>query len=150
MHNGNVLLVRLKLDRLQEIYRLEQDNEAQITYFNDWFANERSIVKPEPVTYTNRDGAQIDGWVLKPLDWDPNQKYPAILNIHGGPKTVYGEVFFHEMQYLAAQGYFVMYCNPRGSDGKGNAFADIRGKYGTIDYESDGLCRYCPGPLPKH
>lgn len=135
VHNGNVLLVRLKLDRLQEIYRLEQDNEAQITYFNDWFANERSIVKPEPVTYTNRDGAQIDGWVLKPLDWDPNQKYPAILNIHGGPKTVYGEVFFHEMQYLAAQGYFVMYCNPRGSDGKGNGFADIRGKYGTIDYE---------------
>lgn len=135
VHNGNVLLVRLQADHLQEVYRLEQDREVQITHFNDWFTSERSIVKPEPVTHITSDGVQIDGWVLKPVDWDPKQKYPAILNIHGGPKTVYGEVYFHEMQYWANQGYFVMFCNPRGSDGKGNAFADIRGKYGTIDYE---------------
>ena len=134
VRNGTMLLVRLSPDRLQEVYRLEQDREVQITHFNDWFANERRVVKPDPVTYTN-GGVEIDGWVLKPVDWDPRQKYPAILNIHGGPKTVYGEVYFHEMQYWANQGYFVMFCNPRGSDGKGNDFADIRGKYGTIDYD---------------
>ncbi len=57
------------------------------------------------------------------------KKYPAILDIHGGPKTVYsGEVFFHEMQYWSNIGYVVMFCNPRGSDGRGgNEFADIRG-----------------------
>lgn len=135
VHDNKVLLVCLKPDRLQEVYRLEQDREAQITHFNDWFTAERSIVKPEPVSYTNPDGLAINGWVLKPVDWDPQRKYPAILNIHGGPKTVYGEVYFHEMQYWANQGYFVMFCNPRGSDGRGNDFADIRGKYGTIDYE---------------
>ena len=57
-----------------------------------------------------------------------------MLDIHGGPKTVYGEVFYHEMQYWASQGWFVFFCNPRGGDGRGNQFADLRGKYGTIDY----------------
>ncbi len=57
------------------------------------------------------------------------------MNIHGGPKTVYGEVFFHEMQYWVNEGYAVFYCNPRGSDGRGDEFSDIRGKYGAIDYE---------------
>jgi dipeptidyl aminopeptidase/acylaminoacyl peptidase len=71
---------------------------------------------------------------MKPRNFDPNKKYPAILNIHGGPKTVYGSVYYHEMQYWASEGFVVIFCNPRGSDGKGNAFADIRGQYGTIDY----------------
>ncbi len=78
--------------------------------------------------------------MLKPVDFVEGQKYPAILNIHGGPKTVFGTVFFHEMQFWANQGYFVFFCNPRGSDGKGNEFADIRGQYGTIDY--DDLMRF--------
>jgi len=72
---------------------------------------------------------------MKPFNFEPGKKFPAILEIHGGPKTAYGEVFVHEMQLLASEGYVVIYCNPRGSDGRGNEFADIRGKYGTIDYE---------------
>lgn len=135
VHKDNILLIRLKSHQLQELYRLEGDQEVQITHFNDWFSKERSIVIPEPVSYKINDQLQVDGWVLKPLDWDPSKKYPAILDIHGGPKTVYGTVYYHEMQFWANQGYFVMFCNPRGSDGKGNEFADIRGKYGTIDYE---------------
>ncbi|MDD4078523.1 MAG: S9 family peptidase, partial [Eubacteriales bacterium] len=71
-----------------------------------------------------------------------------ILDIHGGPKTVYGEVFFHEMQYWANAGYFVFFCNPRGSDGRGNEFADIRGKYGTIDY--DDLMAFTDAVLAKY
>lgn len=63
------------------------------------------------------------------------KKYPAILDIHGGPKTVYGKVFYHEMQVWASKGYFVFFCNIHGSDGRGNEFMDIRGKYGTIDYD---------------
>ena len=54
-----------------------------------------------------------------------------ILDIHGGPKTVYGPVFYHEMQHWAGKGYFVIFCNPTGSDGRGE-FMDIRGKYGTV------------------
>lgn len=68
-------------------------------------------------------------------NYDETKKYPAILDIHGGPKTVYGKVFYHEMQVWASKGYFVFFCNIHGSDGRGNEFMDIRGKYGTIDYD---------------
>ena len=67
--------------------------------------------------------------------FDENKKYPAILDIHGGPKTAYGEIYYHEMQHWASKGYFVMFCNPRGSDGKGNLFADLRHQFGGIDYQ---------------
>ena len=59
------------------------------------------------------------------MDFEAGKKYPAIFDIHGGPKTVYGPVFYHEMQYWASRGYFVIFCNPTGSDGRG-AFMDIR------------------------
>jgi stage II sporulation protein E len=68
------------------------------------------------------------------MDFDPEKKYPVIIDIHGGPKTIYGEVFYHEMQYWAGKGYFVIFCNPTGSDGRGD-FMNILGKYGTVDYE---------------
>lgn len=79
---------------------------------------------------------EVEGWVLLPKDFDPSKSYPAVLDIHGGPKTVYGPVFYHEMQLWANRGYFVFFCNPIGSDGRGNRFADIRGHYGETDYRN--------------
>lgn len=73
--------------------------------------------------------------MLKPIDFDKSKKYPAILEIHGGPKAVYGDTFFHEMQVMVSKGYFVFYCNPRGSAGMGDVYADLRLKWGTIDYD---------------
>lgn len=102
---------------------------------------------PEKCNFVN-DGIEIEGWVLKPVDYDETKTYPAILDIHGGPKTVFGEVFYHEMQVWANMGYFVFFCNPRGGDGRGNAFADIRGKYGTIDY--DDLMKFTDVVLEKY
>ena len=67
--------------------------------------------------------------MLKPVGYTPGKKYPAIFDIHGGPKTAYGTPFFHEMQVWASKGYFVFFCNPKGSDGKGSAFTDIRGQW---------------------
>jgi len=139
VRNGEVLLVALRERRLQELYRLTEGQETKLTSFNDWVIQERKLSEPEGLSFEVAPGVTCEGWVLKPVDFVEGQKYPAILNIHGGPKTVYGTVFFHEMQYWANQGYFVFFCNPRGSDGKGNAFADIRGQYGTIDYE-DIMC----------
>ena len=81
---------------------------------------------------------ELDGYIMKPIGFEEGKKYKTILQIHGGPKTAYGSVFFSEMQYLTALGYVVIYTNPRGSDGRGNEFSDIRGKYGSIDYED--LC----------
>ena len=121
--------------KLQELYKLENSEEIQITDFNGWVNKVKKLSYPERLTFQTKEGITIEGWVMKPVDYEEGKKYPAILNIHGGPKTVYGEIFFHEMQYWANEGYVVFFCNPRGSDGRGNAFADIRGKYGTVDYE---------------
>ena len=119
----------MKKGSLQEIYR----NGERQTSFNDRILEGKYVALPEKIDYEN-DGVDLDGWVLLPKDYDPSKTYPAILDIHGGPKTVYGEVFYHEMQVWANKGWFVMFCNPRGGDGRGDEFADIRGKYGTVDY----------------
>ncbi len=132
--NGSILFIGLRNQKLQEIYSLKDGSECEISKFNQWINDELKISKPERVEVETEPGVVIEGWVLKPVDFEENKKYPAILDIHGGPKTVYGEVFYHEMQLWANMGYFVFFCNPRGSDGHGRAYADIRGKYGTIDY----------------
>ena len=119
---------------LQEMYSLKNEDETQLTHFNEWVNEEKKLSQPEHLSF-EMDGISIDGWIMKPVDFKEGEKYPAILDIHGGPKTVFGEIFYHEMQYWANEGYVVFFCNPRGSDGKGNQFADIRGKYGTIDYD---------------
>ncbi|WP_422485135.1 prolyl oligopeptidase family serine peptidase [Gudongella sp. DL1XJH-153] len=128
-----IIFVGMRDLYLQELYRLD-DQEHRLTNYNDWVIQDRKLSTPMVLSYNN-DETNLTGWVLKPVDFDKNLKYPAILNIHGGPKTVFGGVFHHEMQLWANQGYFVFYMNPRGSDGYGDEFSDIRGKYGNIDYE---------------
>lgn len=133
--DGNIIFVGFRGLKIQELYKLNNGEETQISNFNEWLVEERSLSAPERLTFTTKEGITIEGWIIKPVDFEEGKKYPAILDIHGGPKTVYGEIFFHEMQYWANEGYAVFFCNPRGSDGRGDEFADIRGKYGTIDYE---------------
>lgn len=135
VRGGGILLVALRGLALQELYALANGREIKLTSFNAWVSSERSLSEPEHLSVETAPGTTIDGWVLKPVGYTPGQRYPAILNIHGGPKTAYGTVFVHEMQCWANQGYFVLFCNPRGSDGRGNEFADLRGRYGTIDYD---------------
>ncbi|MGB9679404.1 MAG: prolyl oligopeptidase family serine peptidase [Minisyncoccia bacterium] len=135
VHGDNILFIGFRGLKLQEIYEYKDGQKIQISDFNEWVEKEKKLSKPERIDVKTRPGHFIDGWVIKPVDYEEGKKYPAILDIHGGPKTVYGDVYLHEMQYWASEGYFVFFCNPVGSDGRGNEFADIRGKYGTIDYE---------------
>lgn len=132
--SSSILFVGMKPSKLQELFKLENGIEKKITTFNDWVQAERKVSEPIEVTVETAVGVTIKGWVIKPVDFDENKKYPAILDVHGGPKTVYGTVFYNEMQYWASEGYAVFFCNPRGSDGRGDDFSDIRGKYGTIDF----------------
>ncbi len=145
--SDGIIFIGLRGTRLQEIYTCKDGTENQKTKFNEKIAETKNIIKPEPIEFFN-DGIKIEGFVLKPANFDAEKCYPGILDIHGGPKTVYGEIFYHEMQYWANEGYFVFFCNPRGSDGRGNAFADIRGKYGTIDY--DDLMKFTDKILEKY
>ena len=130
-----ILLIALYDMKLQELYAFESGQLRQVSHFNDEALKDCYVAQPEYLK-TQSEGHTIGGWVLKPKDYDPAKKYPAVLDIHGGPKTVYGPVFYHEMQFWANEGYFVFFCNPKGSDGRDNAFADIRGEYGQTDYRN--------------
>lgn len=148
VNNGNIYAIAMRGQKLQEIYSINNNEEVQISKFNQWVQQELKTSQPERVEVETSTNIKIEGWVLKPVDYVEGNKYPAILDIHGGPKTVYGEVFYHEMQLWANMGYFVFFCNPRGSDGQGKEFADIRGKYGTIDY--DDLMKFTDTVLKKY
>ncbi|NYB75277.1 S9 family peptidase [Sedimentibacter hydroxybenzoicus DSM 7310] len=128
-----VFLTGLLENNLQELYRLDEitGEVKKLSNFND---TNIDAVTPVPHSFINSDGIRIDGFVIKPRDCNENKRYPGVLEIHGGPRTSYSYVYSHEMQLLASEGYFVFYCNPRGSSGRGERFADINGRRGTVDY----------------
>jgi len=134
VRQGSVVAVELHADRRQEVY-LHRAGERRLTDLNAESLAERAVSLPEPFAVRTRDGTELDAWLVKPVGFEPGKRYPAILTIHGGPRTVYGDVFFHEVQTLAGAGYALVYTNPRGSSGRGNEFADLRAKYGTVDYD---------------
>lgn len=146
--NDGVICVGMYQMKLQELYCYHDNQLTQLTHFNDWI-EEYYVAKPYTQSISN-EGCVIHGWVLLPKDFDKNKTYPAILDIHGGPKTVYGEVFYHEMQAWVNAGYIVFFLNPHGGDGRGNDFMDIRGKYGTIDFDDIMLfCDYVIKEYPQ-
>ena len=105
-----------------------------MTDFNAALFAELELSSPEYMPYKGADGWPMDGWILKPHDFDPAKQYPLVVEIHGGPHTQYGYGFFHEMQLLTAAGYVVFYTNPRGSCGYGYDFAlAVRGAWGEKD-----------------
>ena len=119
---------------LSRICLMKKGETTTVDDLNTEYLRDRYVAEPEDCSFVNSDGITVEGWVMKPFGYEPGKKYPALLDIHGGPRCSYGQVFFHEMQAYASQGYFIMYCNPRGSEGYGEGFADLRGRYGSIDY----------------
>ena len=132
-YKGGFVIQALVGTALPELYRYHT-SLTPLTSLNKSLLKGRYVATPEEVI-VSKNGFEVKGYVLVPEGYEATRSYPAILNIHGGPKTVYSSVYYHEMQVWANQGYVVFFANPRGSDGKGNEFADIRGRYGTIDYE---------------
>ena len=148
---GGLVFVGRTPKGLQELYFYDEASGQcrRLSHLNEAVLEDRYVGTMENAGFVDSDGVDIDGWVILPRDYDPDKKYPAVLNIHGGPKVAYGNVFFHEMQVLAGAGYFVLLCNPRGGDGRGDEFADLREKYGTIDFKdlmefTDHVCHLYP------
>jgi dipeptidyl aminopeptidase/acylaminoacyl peptidase len=107
-----------------------------LTSFNKEFLDKIAISEPQEFWADSTDGVKVQGWMMKPVGFQAGKKYPAILEIHGGPHTQYGLGFFHEMQVLASAGYVVVFSNPRGSKGYGEKFcAAIRGDWGNKDWD---------------
>jgi dipeptidyl aminopeptidase/acylaminoacyl peptidase len=107
-----------------------------LTRVNDDILEGVSLGEVEEIWYKSVDDLDIHGWIIKPPEFDPAQKYPLILVIHGGPHGMYGVGFNHRWQHHAAEGYVVLYTNPRGSAGYGSAFGnEINNAYPDKDYD---------------
>ncbi|MCB7482458.1 S9 family peptidase [Christiangramia sediminis] len=109
----------------------------RITNLNKDLFSYRNLGKVEEITWKSSfDDREMQGWLVTPPNFDPNKKYPFILEIHGGPFASYGSVFSAEIQAFAAAGYVVLYSNPRGSSGYGKEFGNlIHHDYPNHDYE---------------
>jgi acylaminoacyl-peptidase len=137
-----------------EVYVYEKGGTPRkITRFNEWLLREVRLQRPVGLKVRTSDGESVEGWYIPPLKRNGG-KAPVVLTIHGGPKSSYGAAlnFFHQL--LAAKGYYVVYCNPRGSDGYSEEFADIRCRYGERDYQDimeflDEFLRRVPDADPE-
>lgn len=104
----------------------------QLTNVNAGLLAGKKLAKTEGFTYSSTNNARVDGWVVKPPDFDASKKYPLILEIHGGPFGMYNVGFNYMWQNFAANDFVVLYVNPRGSTGYGTAFS------GAIDHNYPG------------
>lgn len=122
-------------DYAQEIWR-------PLSSHNSLIAQGSTLVGPEGLNFNSFDGTPIQGWLMKPIGWRPDRKYPLILSIHGGPHGMSGYSFNSTFQVYAARGYAVLYLNPRGSSGYGQKFSDgTLNEWGGGDYRDlmDGV-----------
>ncbi|MBX3257105.1 MAG: S9 family peptidase [Chitinophagaceae bacterium] len=118
------------------IYDTAQQSKMQVTHFSDAILKGCSLQSAETFWYTSFDNREVQGWIIKPAQFDETKKYPLILVIHGGPHNMFGDEFEDRMQLLSANGYGVLFINPRGSSGYGQAFSKgAMSAWGEGDYE---------------
>ena len=112
------------------------DTFAQLTEVNADILAGVTLGKLTEMWYTAPDGLKVQGWYITPPDFDPSKKYPMQLHIHGGPHSMYGVGFNYGWQEHAANGYVILYTNPRGSTGYGSEFGNqIMRAYPSKDYD---------------
>ena len=109
---------------------------TRLTHVNDDVLAGKELGRTEEIWLTSVDGFRIQGWVVKPADFDASKKYPLMLEIHGGPHAMYNGAFNLARQEHVANGYVLLYTNPRGSTGYGSAFGNaIKNAYPGKDYD---------------
>jgi len=114
--------------------KIDMSGEVKLSALNDAWSKDVELSPAERIRFPNQDGTQIEGWMILPKNAKP--PYPLILAVHGGPHGAYGTHFDYEFQWLAANGYAVLYTNPRGSTGYGEKFLwGTWGGWGKLDYQ---------------
>ena len=135
---GDLVAQIATLDRPDELYTSNDGKLTQITHTNDALISQLKLSHGEYVRVKSKDGTTVSGYLYKPLDYVPGKKYPTILRPHGGPVWAYYAEFDHLPQLLAANGYVVLFPNPRGSTGYGQDYAKaIWADWGNKDYQDD-------------
>ena len=116
-----------------DLFVLDGVAERRLTNVNAALLDGLELATPEHLEIVGAGGQPVEGWFLPGRG---RGRRPLILEIHGGPHSLYGNAFFHEFQVLSAQGYHVLYTNPRGSRGYGEQFcSEIAGGWGNLDYQ---------------
>ena len=117
-------------------FRIRKPSQIQTIYVsNKTHLSEVKLGEVEEIWYKSVDDFNIQGWIVKPPDFTPSKKYPLILRIHGGPHAMYNVGFDFKNQNHVANGYVVLYTNPRGSSGYGSAFGNaIKNAYPDKDF----------------
>ena len=117
-------------------YDVDGGEITRLTGVNDEVLAGKRLGDVEEIWYESTGGTQVQGWIVKPPDFDPSQSYPLILHIHGGPHAMYNVAFSYPYQNFAANGYVTLYTNPRGSTGYGTDFGNaIDNGYPSVDYD---------------
>lgn len=135
-NEGLIAYTTLSTTEPIELWVMIDDKTKQLTDLNKKYKKKIQIMPHTRFSFKSNMGHEVEGWLMKPPDFDESKKYPLILHIHGGPRGAYGNSFFHEFQVLAAQGWAVMYINPWGSGGYYEEFqASLPGNYFEQDYD---------------
>ncbi|MFN8573814.1 MAG: S9 family peptidase [Gemmatimonadaceae bacterium] len=137
--NGVTAVVRTAAQEPPDVWRLDLKKPgpmAQLTHVNEDLLGRIKLGRVEEFWYASSGGAKVQGWVVKPPGFDASKKYPMIMEIHGGPHGMYNGAFNFMFQNFAANGYVVLYTNPRGSTGYGTDFGNaINLRYPGVDYD---------------
>ena len=135
----NAVGVRSDADEAPDIVRYSLRKPQPITKLTNVNADVLDRIrlgKVEEVWYTSTGGTRVQGWIIKPPGFDPSKKYPLLMEIHGGPHAMYNVAFSYQLQNFAANGFVVLYTNPRGSTGYGSKFGNaIEHAYPSVDYD---------------
>lgn len=119
-----------------ELFALDGGNLRPLTSVNTSFVAGLQLADVEKIKFQSKDGTPIEGYMYKPVGYQPGMRYPTLLRLHGGPVAQYEASFNFESQLFAANGYLVLNINPRGSSGYGQAFSQaIFADWGNKDYQ---------------
>lgn len=118
-----------------EIWIQDKHGTRRLTNVNADLMKDWKLSEPEEFWFESSDGVKVQGWIMKPLEFKEGEKYPTIIEVHGGPMGFYGYKLNQSFQILARHGYAVIYTNPRMSVGYGERFAaECSGHYGEKDF----------------
>lgn len=130
---SGIFLLAMKNMRPGELYFYSEDKCNRLSNLNGW--SDQAVLAVPELFHFNYDNTEIDGYVYAPTGSKSEKAtYPAILFIHGGPKMLYAPVYSHDIQLLCASGYYVFCANPSGSDGRGDEFSRIGGRFADLPF----------------
>lgn len=122
---GKIAVLMTDPQTPNNVFALENRGLRALTPHNDNWRAPLKLATTEEIAFASKDGTRINGFVVKPPDYQPGKKYPTILRIHGGPVWQFMNNFMFDWQLFAARGYVVIAANPRGSSGRGEKFATV-------------------------